>query len=58
MLDHDFADRSLFDEIELIDSRFKQLRVDVVQIDNDLGADGFNCWLLVWLQHIHSLSNM
>jgi len=58
MLDHDFADRSLFGEIEFIDSLFKQLRVDVVQTDNYLGADGFDCWLLVWLQHIHCLSDM
>ena len=30
VLDHDFADRGLFDEIEFVDSLFEQLRVDVV----------------------------
>ena len=49
VLDHDFADRGLFYEIEFVHSLFEQLRVDVVQADNYLRADRFNCRLFIWL---------
>ena len=56
MLDHNFANRCLFSEVKFVYTLLKKLLINVIQADNNLCTDGFDCGLLVWLQHIHCLS--
>lgn len=58
MFNHDFADRSLFLEVKLIDSLIEKLCVDVVKRDYYLGADRLNCRLIIRCACINSLGNV
>lgn len=58
MFNHDFADRSLFLEVKLIDSLIEKLCVDVVKRDYYLSADRLYCRLIIRCAGINSLSNV
>ena len=58
MFDHNFANWCLLGEVELINALFKQLLVDGVETDYDLGANRLDSRLFIGWAVIHSLSDM
>ena len=58
VLDHDFTNRSLLREVQLVHTLLQQLHVNVEQVDYYLRADGLDGRLVLLGDHDHRIRNV